>query len=227
MKVLDHGSPGLHVSGHASQEELKLLINICRPRYFIPVHGEYRMLVHHARLAEDPAFFAELVETAFRPEGSDETVDDPYQVARIRAISRVLRSWRRCPGTGPDGTIDAKALAAWVEEARRRLSASGRLRLADGKIGAVLAFAESAEDGSVPPLAVREVLEDADSDAMESGLWSGLYNRRGVTWRCSGRSCMAGAATSTSSLLRRMARPCPLQRSTRSRRRSAPPMRSR
>jgi len=42
-----------HVSGHASQEELKLLLSILRPKYFIPVHGEYRMLVRHARIAID------------------------------------------------------------------------------------------------------------------------------------------------------------------------------
>jgi ribonuclease J len=42
----------VHVSGHASQEEQKLLINLLRPRYFIPLHGEYRHLVLHARLAE-------------------------------------------------------------------------------------------------------------------------------------------------------------------------------
>ncbi|WP_420264003.1 ribonuclease J [Candidatus Magnetominusculus dajiuhuensis] len=42
----------VHVSGHASQEELKLMINIVKPRYFIPVHGEYRHLVYHAKLAE-------------------------------------------------------------------------------------------------------------------------------------------------------------------------------
>jgi ribonuclease J len=42
-----------HVSGHASQEELKLLLNILRPKYFVPVHGEYRMLVRHARIAID------------------------------------------------------------------------------------------------------------------------------------------------------------------------------
>src|ERR671935_41246 len=42
-----------HVSGHASQEELKLMLNILRPEHFIPLHGEYRMLVRHARLAED------------------------------------------------------------------------------------------------------------------------------------------------------------------------------
>ena len=42
-----------HVSGHASQEELKLLLNILRPKNFLPIHGEYRMLVRHARLAMD------------------------------------------------------------------------------------------------------------------------------------------------------------------------------
>ncbi|NCA14749.1 MAG: ribonuclease J, partial [Proteobacteria bacterium] len=42
----------VHVSGHASQEELKLMISLIRPRYVVPVHGEYRHLVMHARLAE-------------------------------------------------------------------------------------------------------------------------------------------------------------------------------
>ncbi len=41
----------IHVSGHASQEELKLLINLTQPRYFIPIHGELRHLVKHAQLA--------------------------------------------------------------------------------------------------------------------------------------------------------------------------------
>lgn len=45
-------SSGVHVSGHGSQEELKLMLNLMRPKYFIPVHGEYRMLRHHAKLAE-------------------------------------------------------------------------------------------------------------------------------------------------------------------------------
>jgi ribonuclease J len=42
----------VHVSGHASQEEQKMMLNLVRPTYFIPVHGEYRHLVHHTRLAE-------------------------------------------------------------------------------------------------------------------------------------------------------------------------------
>lgn len=43
----------VHVHGHASQEELKLMLNITRPRYFVPVHGEYRHLRAHAQLAWD------------------------------------------------------------------------------------------------------------------------------------------------------------------------------
>ncbi|MDP2689312.1 MAG: ribonuclease J [Deltaproteobacteria bacterium] len=55
----------IHVSGHASQEELKIMFNLVKPEYFIPVHGEYRHLVLHSRLArkvgipEENIFIAE------------------------------------------------------------------------------------------------------------------------------------------------------------------------
>ncbi len=48
--------PPIHVSGHASEEELKLLLNLVRPRYFIPIHGEYRQLSRHAQLAQHLRF---------------------------------------------------------------------------------------------------------------------------------------------------------------------------
>ena len=44
---------GIHVSGHASQEELKIMLNLVKPKYFIPVHGEFRMLMKHAKIAEE------------------------------------------------------------------------------------------------------------------------------------------------------------------------------
>ena len=57
--VIYHAIRHAHVSGHASQEELKLMLNLTRPRYFMPIHGEFRMQVHHGRLA---------VETGVAPE---------------------------------------------------------------------------------------------------------------------------------------------------------------
>jgi len=47
----DGSSPPVHVSGHASQEELKLIINLVKPQYFIPIHGEYRQLKLHGEMA--------------------------------------------------------------------------------------------------------------------------------------------------------------------------------
>jgi ribonuclease J len=43
----------IHVSGHASQEELKTMLQLTRPRYFVPIHGEYRHLVRHKKLAQE------------------------------------------------------------------------------------------------------------------------------------------------------------------------------
>jgi ribonuclease J len=50
--ICDDGSSGLiHVSGHGSQEELRLIINLVRPKFFIPIHGDYRFLRRHAKIA--------------------------------------------------------------------------------------------------------------------------------------------------------------------------------
>lgn len=51
-EVIYQKDMSVHVSGHASQEELKLVLNLIKPRYFVPVHGEYRHLMKHAQIAE-------------------------------------------------------------------------------------------------------------------------------------------------------------------------------
>lgn len=51
--VIYEAVSGIHVSGHPSQEELKLMFNLLKPKFFIPVHGEHRMLVKHAELAQE------------------------------------------------------------------------------------------------------------------------------------------------------------------------------
>ena len=50
--VIYEGIKHVHVSGHGSEEELKLMLTLVRPRHFIPIHGEYRQLSQHARIAE-------------------------------------------------------------------------------------------------------------------------------------------------------------------------------
>jgi len=62
-------SPPLHVSGHASVEEMKLVLNLVRPRYFMPIHGEFRQLSKHARLAEHLRFAG--LEESFVMESGD------------------------------------------------------------------------------------------------------------------------------------------------------------
>src|SRR5436305_12977457 len=49
--VITEGIKHVHVSGHGSEEELKLMLSLVKPRFFIPVHGEYRQLSQHARVA--------------------------------------------------------------------------------------------------------------------------------------------------------------------------------
>jgi ribonuclease J len=51
-EVVHEGLKHVHVSGHGSEEELKLMLSLVRPRFFVPIHGEYRQLARHARVAK-------------------------------------------------------------------------------------------------------------------------------------------------------------------------------
>lgn len=57
--VLHKGNASVHVSGHAASEELKLMLNLVQPTYFMPIHGETRHLTAHARLADDVGMYEE------------------------------------------------------------------------------------------------------------------------------------------------------------------------
>jgi len=79
----------VHVSGHASKEELKLLLNLVRPKYFIPVHGEYRHLVYHAKLATKVNIPEENIFIVDDGEVLEFTPDTARRAGRVQA-GRVL-----------------------------------------------------------------------------------------------------------------------------------------
>ena len=113
--VIHEKGEGIHVSGHASREELKLLHNIIKPRFFMPVHGEYRMLVKHAKLAQQ--------------QGMEEENTFVLENGQVLEVSR-----RRCRINGqvPSGRVLIDGLGVGdvgntVLKERRILSESGIL----------------------------------------------------------------------------------------------------
>jgi ribonuclease J len=79
-EVIYEKSRAIHVSGHASREEQKILLSVVKPKYFMPVHGEYRHLVRHGQLARDMGIQAKNV---FVMQNGDALVIDPDGKARL------------------------------------------------------------------------------------------------------------------------------------------------
>jgi ribonuclease J len=73
-------NPPVHVSGHASAEELRLILNLVRPKYFMPIHGEYRQLAKHASLAQHLRHSG--LEDVFIVESGDTLVIDRHGARR-------------------------------------------------------------------------------------------------------------------------------------------------
>ncbi|MFZ5880709.1 MAG: ribonuclease J [Chloroflexota bacterium] len=84
-KVVYDAIAPVHVSGHASQEEQKLLLNLVRPKHFMPIHGELRQLMHHAELAKQVGI-----------EEANIIVTENGQVVELQGGS--LRLGQRIPG---------------------------------------------------------------------------------------------------------------------------------
>jgi ribonuclease J len=113
VNVIHEGVKHVHVSGHGSEEELKLMLSLVRPRYFIPVHGEYRQLSHHARVARkvfagrDPQPEILLIET-----GDVVAIDEQgARVAGKAPVGRVLIDATRSGEVGDEVLRDRRHLA--------------------------------------------------------------------------------------------------------------------
>ncbi|MGH7276007.1 MAG: ribonuclease J [Candidatus Rokuibacteriota bacterium] len=138
-EVLYEDNAFVHVSGHASQEDLKLMLNLTRPRYFIPVHGEYRHLLGHARLA-----------------GSVGLTPDRVFLIEDGVGLEVTKTSARVVGGFPAGRVlvDGKSvgdIGAVVLRDRQLLAEDGLIAvaLAVDKTGAVVAGPEIASRGFV------------------------------------------------------------------------------
>ena len=148
----------IHVSGHAFQEELKLMINLTNPKYFIPIHGEYRHLVLHARLAESVGI-----------------AKDHILLAEDGQIIEFDQQGGRVHGTVPTGRllIDGKGVGdvgRKVLKERRKLSEEGLVivNLAfDEETGFIMYGPEFVSQGFVFQTASGHLLEEAKCVVLE------------------------------------------------------------
>ena len=140
-------------------------------------------------LASDPAFFAEIVKIVFRSKNDEqEDVEPDEQKQNLwRNAYNLLREWKKCPGTLPDGTLDVNAFNDWINEARRITEETGHGEVAQSQIGHILTHAPDAPDGLWIHEAVAKVLNGRDTEEMRSGFTTELFNRRGVHSFTAGR----------------------------------------
>lgn len=141
--------------------------------------------VLHEELATNPIFFSEIVGWVYRKRGAEKTKLTKEEESRARQGYELLESWNIIPGT-KDGKVDQIALMRWITEARGLLAESGRAEVGDQIIGKMLATSKVDEDGVWPIVAIRNVIEEVESDELEEGIRTAVFNSRGVTSRSIG-----------------------------------------
>ena len=154
---------------------------------FLPALGRH----HHSpkvlfrEMARNPEFFVQVVALVYRAEGETPSEPSEEEKARAERACELLRSWRwrPLPGMPEDGAFDPEALREWVLKARTILRAQGRLAMGDYTIGEVLSGSPGGDDGAWPHPAVRDLIEQLESDDFERGLLIGVLNSEGVSFR--------------------------------------------
>jgi ribonuclease J len=158
-EVLWEGVAFVHVSGHASQDELRLMQSLVRPQFFIPVHGEYRHLLAHARLARDAGIPAEHVFVIEDGQGVELTKTGARALQRF-PVGRVLVDGK---GVGDVGAV--------VLRDRELLAQDGMVVVAvtvDRVTGELIAGPEIASRGWVYEREAEGVLEEAKAALREA-----------------------------------------------------------
>ena len=111
--VIHEGIKHVHVSGHGSDEELKLMLSLVRPRYFVPIHGEYRQLSQHARVARRVFAGRDPRPEILLAEDGDVVVfeGDAGRIAGKAQVGRVLIDDTRTGEVGDEVLRDRRHLA--------------------------------------------------------------------------------------------------------------------
>ncbi len=148
----------IHVSGHAFQEELKLMINLTKPEYFIPIHGEFRHLILHSRLAEQVGISKEKILIA----EDGQIIEFDENGGRIKDRVRTGRVFVDGKGIGDIG---------WsVLKERRILSEDGVVAVNmafDEETGIIVYGPEVVSRGFVFEIETGHLLEDAKCVILE------------------------------------------------------------
>jgi ribonuclease J len=144
----------IHVSGHASKEELKLMLSIIKPKYFIPVHGEYRHLVYHSHLARNVNIPEENIFIIEDGEVMEFTADSARRAGRVN-VGRIY--------------IDGKTAGSTADAGVDTVVLRDRMKLAHDGVVIVILGIETATGRVVsgPDIVSRGfVFEDASQDLL-------------------------------------------------------------
>ncbi len=145
-EVVHEGEKHVHVSGHGSEEELKLMLSLVRPRFFVPIHGEYRQLARHARVA---ARVSRATRVLLAENGDVVRFDDEGgRIADRVPAGRILIDGTRSGEVGDEVLRD-----------RRHLSG-------DGLVVAVVAIGHSGRLEETPDVITRGFVLDARTEAL-------------------------------------------------------------
>ena len=137
----------------------------------------------YAELLTDASLFMECVCLVYKPQhGEPEPVPDSLKAA-AEVAWHVLHSGRGIAGTRPDGSIDRAELKRWVAEVRKLAATNDRVAVADVTIGEWLSKCQPDSDGSWPPSAIAEILDDDQHEDIRRGFHTGVFNNRGITSR--------------------------------------------
>jgi ribonuclease J len=165
--IIHEGIKHVHVSGHGSEEELKLMLSLIRPTYFVPIHGEYRQLARHARIAR---MVSPTTKVVLAENGQVIRIDDEgARVADKVAAGRILIDGTRSGEVGDEVLRDRRHLAG------------------DGLVVPVIAI--NRLSGSVeetPDVITRGFVLDARTEALLKevpGLVAGAIDRASVEER--------------------------------------------